>query len=533
MPTKPIHLILLLTILLAGCAPAAAAETPTPLPSRTPAPPSPTPSKTSFWRIITSTITPTPTPSPNITMTPLPFNACPTTDEEYRYPFPEEVDETEKLAGDILEALNNGLSLTNLQKNLSQIEIIGNMFPPQTSEGKPMPYLIAFAQDLTGDGVEEIVFINRKIEHFLLPWTLHVFSCQQGKYAMTFHQNIDEFESYDLRDLNNNGIPEIIIHHYHLPMQGPWLLYIFEWDGEYFRNLIPPGQASTNSDYPGAFVKNACYGIDTYNLRNDRAYDVILRGKPCGFGDVYGTGPYRAYTVTLSWDGTFFQPGHEELDPPTYLFQAVQDGDRETMRGNYEKALTFYNQTLSDPNLKGWSEELYHQQWDTFHALNEKIPAPTPAPTDPNEREILTAYVHYRLMLIYSVQGDEEQAKAEYGLLSDLSPEDPGYPYKGLAAVYWEEYQNTKNPIASCTSTRKYAERNADDIYDPINDNWHGFQSPGGWGEPSGNWSNSPSMEEVICPFGEIPEKVQDKVYKPARTPTPTLTPWKNNLPPE
>ena len=199
-------------------------------------------------------------------MTPLPFNACPATDEEYQYPFPERVGDTEKLTDDILEALNNGMTLTNLQNSLSQIEIIWDTPPLKTSEGKPLPYLSAFAQDLTGDDVEEIVFKNYKGEAGPLPWTLHIYTCHQGEYTLPFHQSYSHDGNYKFVDLTNNGIPEIIFGSTYIPLRSPILYYFYEWDGEYFRNLIPSSHVSGRSEYPGAYLRNLCDQIDDYNL---------------------------------------------------------------------------------------------------------------------------------------------------------------------------------------------------------------------------------------------------------------------------
>lgn len=488
-----IHLILLLTLLLAGCAPAAAADAPTAQPSATAsqtAVPTCTASQTATLTPIppTATLSSTPTLSPTITMTPLPFNACPVTDEEYQYPFAEVGIFTKELSGQILEALNNGITFTNLKESIDQVICGVCLGGERNGEVVPTRYENAIsARDLTGDEVEEILFIDFG--------ALNIFTCKQGNYVMPLSMNnfFGRNDDVYILDLNNNATADILMHTYTDPMHGPRPLYIFEWDGEIFHNLILLNENYQNSLYPKTLVTDICTRISDFNPGKDGTIEIVLRGTPCDFGEVSYTGPYRYYSITLTWDGNFFQIGDYVLDPPTYLFQAVQDGDRETLRGNYDKALDYYDQALNDPNLKGWSQELYRQQWDSMQARYSEQPTPTPAPVDPNEKETLTAYVHYRKMLIYTVQGKPEEALAEYMTVMKLTPGQPGYAYKGLAITFWKKYQNTHDLAAVCIVTREYANERDEELYDPIDDRWHGWQSPG--------HSSDLSMGKVICPF--------------------------------
>ena len=304
MPTKLIHLILLLIILLAGCAPAAAAETPTPLPSRTPTPPSPTPSKTSFWRIVTSTITPTPTPSPNITMTPLPFNACPTTDEDYQYPFPGIVSGADEMLEHILAALNNGITLQNLQNGMDQVvneSMQFNYGGYYDEDGNPIIDVIDLSKfknhdytiakhDFTGDGVMEILFLSETGSIPLME-TLNVFACEWGKYHMSLEQKYSYRKNFSLLDLNNDTIPEIILHKNMDNLHGPRVLYIYEWDGEKFRNLALPNKTFYSN--PDGFETGICSKISEFKPNENGNVDIIIRGTPCDFAERSFTGPYR------------------------------------------------------------------------------------------------------------------------------------------------------------------------------------------------------------------------------------------------
>jgi tetratricopeptide (TPR) repeat protein len=267
-------------------------------------------------------------------------------------------------------------------------------------------------------------------------------------------------------------------------------------------------------EFPGAYVTYTHAWVEDYLLKSDGTYDVLFRGIPGDFGEFYSTGPYRYYSIILSWNGTHFIPGYVQLDPPTYRFQAVQDGDRESLRRNYEKALVFYNQALNDPNLKGWPKEIYGQQLDVVQAGWRDLLTPTPYPTDPNEKEILSAYIHYRKMLIYTVQGKQEEALEEYLALTKLSTEQPGYAYKGPAITFWKKYQNSQDLAAACIKTQIYSHENYDELFDPIDQHWHGWDSPGYYYNKS-----------LICPFGEIEKETPE--------PRPTQTATQEYWPPE
>ena len=420
----------------------------------------------------------------------------------------------------ILEALNNGITLPHLQESLKEIgsEEWGCDFEEIEDEDGNITRIWEpckfgdqlLIRDLTGDGVNEIILAGTWGGAFMYH-ILQIYTCQNGKYSKLFFHRYHYHDSLDILDLNRNNIPEIIIHNYYDPMHGPHLLYIYEWDGNDFRNLIPQ-EYWNDYNFPGAFATEPHARVENYNLNNNGTYDVLIRGIPGDFGEVSFTGPYRVFSITVTWNGTHFIPGYEQLDPPTYRFQAVQDGDWETLHGSYERALAFYNQALNDPYLKGWSEKIYRQQYDALGRSG--LPTLTPSPPDPDEKETLTAYIHYRKILIYTAQGKHEEALEEYLALTKLSPNEPGYAYKGLAAVFWKKYQNTQDLATACIKTQMFAHENYDEIFNPIDRAWHG------WDSPAYNWNKM-----LICPFGET----EDEKPEPWPTQTATQEYWPSN----
>ena len=57
------------------------------------------------------------------------------------------------------------------------------------------------------------------------------------------------------------------------------------------------------------------------------------------------------------------------------------------------------------------------------------------------ERARLGAYAHYRVMLLYVLQGDRNEAQMIFRVLGDGYPAgNPGHPYAELATAFWAAY---------------------------------------------------------------------------------------------
>src|SRR5262249_42057413 len=112
-------------------------------------------------------------------------------------------------------------------------------------------------------------------------------------------------------------------------------------------------------------------------------------------------GPYdgiglwnRVKTTTYSWNGKFYVKAYVSRAKPQYRYQAIQDGDRETLYGHYQKAIAFYQEAIFNPDLDWMSSErvLYQINIDSSYYHH---PTPTPQPTpvpDESEYPRLAAY---------------------------------------------------------------------------------------------------------------------------------------------
>ncbi len=132
---------------------------------------------------------------------------------------PIEVSFSESYTDALVQYLNNGGNLLLLQQQLKKL----------------MHWFTVETTDVTNDSVPEIIIRAN--------WT-YIIECNNGKY-----QSLLEVEPHDLvynyspsvktnEDLNNNGIPELIIIK---QFGGPYPiqnLIILEWDGKAFSNII-------------------------------------------------------------------------------------------------------------------------------------------------------------------------------------------------------------------------------------------------------------------------------------------------------
>lgn len=179
-------------------------------------------------------------------------------------------------------------------------------------------------------------------------------------------------------------------------------------------------------------------------------------------------------------------------DPPEYRFQAVQDGDRASLAGQYDKALGFYQQAIFDDKLEGWSraQRDYVLQVHFDQEDGTATPVETRPPLDPAEYPALAAYARYRIMLLHVVQGHLSDAKVVYDTLQAKFPEGQhGYIQAELATAFWKRYAMSGDIGDACNAAIEYTQSNSIDILFYLgNNSQYGSQ----------NLAYTP---ETVCPF--------------------------------
>lgn len=304
-----------------------------------------------------------------------------------------------------------------------------------------------FERDLTGDGVAELIY----------GWSyVYIFGCRDGKYEMLLKAPADEFyySPYILAadDMNLDGVAELVFAS--VADNGPTLEFrIFEWNGSQFQSLIQAIEFEQPVDYAPLEDPRI---MDIYDTDGNGTLELVLTGGiPRGAAYINGL-PFREETWIFTWNGANFVAGYFKYAPPQYRFQAVQDGDRAALAGDYDEALDYYQQAIFSDKLEWWSEERRHYLQDTYYDTGGTlIPSPTP---DPNEYPNLAAYSRFRIMLLYILRGWLPEAQTVYDALQERFPDGKsGHAYAEMATAFWEEYMISQDVGLACDKAINFA----------------------------------------------------------------------------
>ena len=177
-----------------------------------------------------------------------------------------------------------------------------------------------------------------------------------------------------------------------------------------------------------------------------------------------------------------------ENDPPIYRFQAVQDADQAALWGEYDRALTLYQDAIFSNILLGWSPELYEQQAYSF------LFDSTPTPFLFQSRNTTTwqhmpafaswccmrSMVMIRMVKLYMIR-----------LVEHFPGGNLGMPFVVLAQGFWPAYLATHDVGQACSQALDAIGDEAGDILYWLDGDFHGRQAP--------------DYQLVdLCPFGQV-----------------------------
>jgi hypothetical protein len=378
---------------------------------------------------------PTATSDPSPTYTALPSNnECPKINTELVFDFPDISDPRnfEEIYTEFLNAGGDPHQLTDVGAEI---------------------------KDLTNDGILEVILWDGPSSATLL-----IFMCSNGEYEeSTTRPN----ESYNfvysilgIEDNNQNGYIEIIVFYPGCMGFRCGSIDIVEWDGKNFAHLITDTIGYDGSAVNFASINDPSEPPYLEDLDNDGILELIWKGgfPPAFRSDFWTFYPSRMETHIYKWDGKSYHALPISYPPPIYRYEAVQDGDRFTMAGDYKLALHSYQLVIEDEQLDWWTVKrglyIYCHQTDL---CAEDLISGLPPIEDVNERPILGAYATFRSMLVQLLQNDETAAEWTYHKAGwNYPPGNPGHVITGMADVFWSEYQSTKSIPAACEKAVAY-----------------------------------------------------------------------------
>jgi len=422
----------------------------------------------------------TPTLGPLMTRTPSPPERCPERKAGVTFDSDFDIKHVE-LA--ILGYLNAG-------GDPAQLESLLSVTPePEASDNLRMLASV-YAEDLTGDGVIDYAMQVDAATEEDATKTLLILSCREGLFEIAF---VDRFPGYGpliaglmgIIDLNGNGVPEVVffVKQFGAGADSTTWIIPTEWDGISFLDLISMQDPAGSFFNSGASMYNLLrLGEGTFyanrrdlnrmfpDIDGNGTREILLTGGVSGRYWTMGGGPERLWTDTWMWNGEAFTLHSTEFEPPEFRFQAIRDGDATTLRGEYEKALAFYQQAVFDEALIGWNPERLHVEYNAY-----LMGTPTPLPM-PEERPRLNAYGRYRILLLHAVQGKDQSAEIVYATLQEKFQEgNPGYPYAALAEAFWQGFQASGEITAGCELARSFAKEHAEEVLTPLGSSIYGF----------------------------------------------------------
>jgi hypothetical protein len=418
-------------------------------------------------RVPTSTPTPTPTAIPPElfnpllveTFTPAPATVCPDQNPSLKFDMFEQLEAYPFFESEIfLEFLNSGGTISAIIK---------------AYDNKYGNHSLITLTDLTGDKIQEIVVSNGK--------SINMLGCQDGEYL--FLGGLPEeglspiAELVEMSDINRDGLKEIVAYvggcfNNRCPSVG-----VYEWNGEEFLSLI-----ENFSSVDGcANLTVAPFEVEVKDIDGNGTKEIIMHnsGNPWPDNDF----PYREETRICMWNGQSFVVFKNEFSSPYYRYQAVQDGDRATLNGDYESAFEFYQQAINDEKLEWFSLERWMHDFETYrqqYFSSAKEPTPTMSPSltqNPDEYPVLAAYSYFRIMVLYALQNDLQDVELTYNTLQDKFPMDrPGGFFTHVASEFWLKYQPTQNLQEACDVAIAYA-RKSPNMLDFLGSSDHGYNS--------------------------------------------------------
>lgn len=288
-------------------------------------------------------------------------------------------------------------------------------------------------QDLTGDGVAEVALWLYQPESDSS--SLLIFGCKDGAYKTIFKKT-PYAALIAVKDMNRNGLPEVVFSERDCTVGCLTYFYLLEWDDNAFVNQ---SQVSEPPCYGPCTITGSAQVKD---LNRDGWDELEVVDEPPLLN-----GPGRSQIQIWAWDGNLYSLLERKYTEPKYRIHALYAGDEAAAAGLYDEAWSYYQRVIFEPGLlpaRSWAPNKL-PDWDSAETLEE--------------RQVLSAYARYRIMHLFLAQGYGSDAGVVYGYLqAKFPPGIMGHVYVEMATQLWEGYRASGSLATACTSVIEYAE---------------------------------------------------------------------------
>jgi hypothetical protein len=284
--------------------------------------------------------------------------------------------------------------------------------------------------DLTGDKIPEIL-VNIFDPYIYNPdavrnaGRLLVYGCDNGAYRLIY---------------STPSSPELAI---------PVLHRVGDMNGDVKAELVydvqsctisacvREGQILTWDPLTGSFDALNSSSIIAVNGRlgvvdfdGDGILEVTASNTPSG--DV-ASGPRRTTVDFWDWAGSgSYLLAQSQSDDPLYMIHVVHDADEAVANRNWNRAISLYLQVRDSRSLLTWVQ--------------------------PNEREILKAYVTYRLIVVYARVSNTRNVQNITGSIATENPDgSAGVVYRDMAQAFTNDFLTNSNLTTACQAALQVA----------------------------------------------------------------------------
>lgn len=331
----------------------------------------------------------------------------------------------------ILDFLNGGASPEELAVTL----MVQGLGP----EEQPV-----WAEDLTGDGVREVVVTIFDSSN-PLQGALLIYNCVDGQYVLA-HLVLSKQQARapmlrHIQDINADGLREVVYSSTHCGAHTCFeeVQILSYADGVYSEKL----EGST-LEYPYPELKLT-------DFDHDGRYSLEVIGTTIAS---VGAGPQRDTINIWNYDpasGTW-KLGEQNLAASPFRVHLLHDAESAMDRGEYLIGSLLFQQVIEDEGLLEWA--------------------------DPEaEYNNLAAYAFFKRIVAAVFMDDRATAQTLYTELEESYAKSQQYAYVAMAEVFLADSE-TLGLEGGCTSARQYAEANASVVLTRLSSAVFGYANP-------------------------------------------------------